>query len=135
MEDNKDLSNIEEFTRKIMTELPEEIPSSSFTKHIMRRIVLEEKTDVYQSHIKISYSIWFVIFGFIVATAYLLLNTSASSFEIPYVDRLSLKQIEMFSFPESWVISKSVVYTSCIFALLFGVQSYYMKAYFSHRVQ
>lgn len=118
----KDSKELDDFIKKYVKDLEQDVPSIDFTKNIMNQIVVEKKP-VFQNNSKLSNSILFVFLGFVLAIASSLYGKKSVLEE--YQIDFTLPELNI-NLPE---LGEMTMYALVCLTIFCFVQVYYFNKY------
>ncbi|CAM1357162.1 hypothetical protein [Tenacibaculum ascidiaceicola] len=134
MGENKDIKELDTFTKKYINEIEAETPSIDFTANIMDAILKEEQSSIYKAAPLISKRVWFVLAG-ILAVSILFVSKGASSswLQIPEIKMDYLSNIQLPNLFENITVSNLMLSACFFFTVMVFVQIYYLKNHFTRK--
>ncbi|WP_440067257.1 hypothetical protein [Tenacibaculum discolor] len=134
MGENKDIKELDAFTKKYINEIEAETPSIDFTVNIMDAILKEEQSSIYKATPLISKRVWFVLAG-ILAVSILFVSKGASSswLQIPEIKMDYLSNIQLPNLFENITVSNLMLSACFFFTVMVFVQIYYLKNHFTRK--
>ncbi|MDP2541478.1 hypothetical protein CSC81_00175 [Tenacibaculum discolor] len=134
MGENKDIKELDAFTKKYINEIEAETPSIDFTANIMDAILKEEQFSIYKAAPLISKRVWFVLAG-ILAVSILFVSKGASSswLQIPEIKMDYLSNIQLPNLFENITVSNLMLSACFFFTVMVFVQIYYLKNHFTRK--
>lgn len=132
MGENKDIKNLDAFTKKYIKEIEIERPSVNFTANLMDIILQKENIEVYKSKPLISTKIWIVLVGVLTASIlYVSRGSSLKSIKMPEINLGFLSEVQMPNLFEGLTVSNTMLYACFFFTIMFFGQVYMLKNYFT----
>jgi hypothetical protein len=129
---NKELDG---FVKKYVKEIKIESPSKDFTASLMNKIVVEHQKSIFISKELISKKGWFVIFLSVLAVVLIPFKSSEKSLiNILKLDFYFFDKIQIPSFLDNLIVSKTVFYAIFFFGLMFFAQVVFLKNHFDKRL-
>lgn len=134
MGENKDIKELDAFTKKYINEIEAETPSIGFTANIMDAILKEEQSSIYKAAPLISKRVWFVLAS-ILAVSILFVSKGASSswLQIPEIKMDYLSNIQLPNLFENITVSNLMLSACFFFTVMVFVQIYYLKNHFTRK--
>ncbi|MDO6674688.1 hypothetical protein MK851_06660 [Tenacibaculum sp. 1B UA] len=134
MGENKDIKELDAFTKKYINEIGEAAPSIDFTANIMDAIVQEEKSSIYKVEPLISKKVWFVLAGILaVSILFVSKGTSSSWLQIPEIKMDYLSNIQLPNLFKNITVSNLMLSACFFFTVMVFVQIYYLKNHFTRK--
>jgi len=134
MEENKN-TQLDNFVKKQIQEMPLESPSKNFTKDLMGILAKEETSKATKYAPLISKKGWFAIAALVVAIFFIPFQKQEGgllekvSIDFSFFDKLSTSGLF-----EGLSVSTATMYGLLLFSIMILVQVHYLKGYFSKRV-
>ncbi len=131
----KSIDKLEKFTRKMVSELPQEQPSSTFQVNVMDAInALESKTASVAYEPLISKKVWYFLAAAIVVLTVLLWNsTSGESSLLSAIDLSKYTNAVSFDMSLGFSVSNITIYGFIFLAIMVTIQIGYIKNYYNNR--
>jgi len=120
---------LDDFTKKLVKELPSEQPSSAFLNNVMNAVNAIEVKESKVCKPLISMKVWFLIVVSIVVSMFLLLKTEPIKRPefLPEVDTSKLFSIFSTDYSLTFTTSNTVIYGFLFFAIMMTIQIVYLK--------
>ncbi|XRE42079.1 hypothetical protein ACIVBQ_000283 [Tenacibaculum discolor] len=135
MGENKDIKELDAFTKKYINEIEAETPSIDFTANIMDAILKEEQSSFYKAAPLISKRVWFVLAGILaVSILFVSKGTSSSWLQIPEIKMDYLSNIQLPNLFENITVSNLMLSACFFFTVMVFVQIYYLKNHFTRNL-
>lgn len=133
MKENVD-KNIEKLSDKVLKEISLESPSNDFTTSVMSKIeAIAQPRVVYKP--LISKPVWLLIIaGFIGLVIYAQMNAPADSGLLSAIDLSFLTDNKLSSALSRMTFSKTLLYSTVLFAFMFGIQVPLLRGYLDKRL-
>lgn len=132
MGENKNIKNLDAFTKKYIKEIEIESPSVNFTANLMDVLLQKENVEVYKATPLISTKIWYLLIGIITASIlYVSKGTSLKPIKIPELNLGFLSEVQMPNLFEGLTVSNTMLYACFFFTLMFFGQVYMLKNHFT----
>lgn len=136
MKEDKNIQHLDKLLTKQFKELPKEKPSKGFTNLVMQAIQ-QEKSIAYTP--LISKKIWFAIAAAVTALLVFPFKAKEGSlleeFTNLSIDWSFLDNFSSINLIPTFTISDTTFYATLLFSVLFLVQVFYLKGYFSRRLE
>jgi hypothetical protein len=135
MEEINNNKELDAFAKKYLKEIKMESPSKDFTASLMNKIVVEHQKSAFVSKELISKKGWFVIFLSVLAVVLIPFKSSEKSLiNIFKLDFYFFDKIQIPSFLDNLIVSKTVFYAIFFFGLMFFAQVVFLKNHFDKRL-
>lgn len=136
MEENKNIKELDAFTKKYINEIEEETPSIDFTANIMGAILKEEESSIYKATPLISKKVWGVLASVLaISMLFVSKGTSLSWLKIPKMRIDYLSTIQIPNLFEGITVSNLMLCACFFFTLMVFVQIYFLKNHFTKRLK
>jgi len=135
MGENKHIKELDAFAKKYIKEIPSEKLSLDFTASLMKKIALEQNSEVYKAKALISKKGWFLIVASILALIFIPFKSSEKN--LINVPKLEFNFLDNFQFTNlfaSLSVSNVTLYAVLFFGILFFAQIIFLKKHFDKRV-
>lgn len=136
MGENKHIKELDAFAKKYVKEIPVEKPSLDFTASLMKKIALENNSEVYKAKALISKKGWLLIVASILALIFIPFKTSEKSFmNLPKLEVSFFDKIQFTNLFDSISVSTITLYAILFFGLLFFAQLVFLKNHLDKRFE
>ncbi|MDG1529627.1 MAG: hypothetical protein P8Q86_10405 [Polaribacter sp.] len=136
MGENKQIKEIDAFTKKYVKEIKTETPSLDFTSNLMKSIQqLDAVKSVTVYKPLISKKAWLVVFAAIVAILFIPFNSSEKAlFTLPEMNFSFFEKLNFSGMFQSVSVSNTTFVVALVFGLLLTIQIVYLKGFFEKRL-
>jgi formate-dependent nitrite reductase membrane component NrfD len=135
MGENKHIKELDAFAKKYVKEIPSEKLSLDFTASLMKKIALENNSEVFKAKPLIAKKGWVFIVASIVALVFVsFFTTKESTFNLPKIEFDFLEQLQFTNLFDTISVSNITLYAVLFFGLLFFAQIIFLKKHFDKRV-
>ncbi|MCF6279070.1 MAG: hypothetical protein L3J14_01855 [Flavobacteriaceae bacterium] len=128
---DKERDLLDDFTNKLVKELPSEQPSSALLNNVMNAVnnIKVKENEVWKP--LISTKGWFLIIVSIISSMFMLLKTEPikSPEFVSKIDASKLSNLFSFDYSLNFTTSNTVIYGFLFFAIMMTIQIVYLKNY------
>lgn len=132
MGEDKNINELDAFSKKYIKEIKIETPSIDFTANLMDTLLQKENSEIYKATVLISKKVWFVLIGFLVVSIlYVSRGTSLTWIKMPKVNLDFFSRIQIPNLFEGITISNTMLSACFFFTIMFFGQVYLLKSHFT----
>ncbi|PKH51460.1 hypothetical protein CXF68_12540 [Tenacibaculum sp. Bg11-29] len=132
MGEDKNINELDAFSKKYIKEIKIETPSIDFTANLMDTLLQKENSEIYKATALISKKVWFVLVGVLgVCILYVSRGTSLTWMKMPKVNLDFFSRIQIPNLFEGITVSNTMLFACFFFTLMFFGQIYLLKNHFT----
>ncbi|WP_064966954.1 hypothetical protein [Tenacibaculum ovolyticum] len=132
MEEDKNINELDAFSKKYIKEIKIETPSIDFTANLMDTLLQKENSEIYKATALISKKVWFVLVGVLgVCILYVSRGTSLTWMKMPKVNLDFFSRVQIPNLFEGITVSNTMLFACFFFTLMFFGQIYLLKNHFT----
>ena len=132
MGEDKNINELDAFSKKYIKEIKIETPSIDFTANLMDTLLQKENSEIYKATALISKKVWFVLVGVLgVCILYVSRGTSLTWIKMPKVNLDFFSRIQIPNLFEGITVSNTMLSACFFFTIMFFGQVYLLKNHFT----
>ncbi|WBX75192.1 hypothetical protein PG911_11035 [Tenacibaculum ovolyticum] len=132
MGEDKNINELDAFSKKYIKEIKIETPSIDFTANLMDTLLQKENSEIYKATALISKKVWFVLVGVLgVCILYVSRGTSLTWMKMPKVNLDFFSRVQIPNLFEGITVSNTMLFACFFFTLMFFGQIYLLKNHFT----
>ncbi|WP_237275347.1 glycosyltransferase family protein [Tenacibaculum ovolyticum] len=132
MGEDKNINELDVFSKKYIKEIKIETPSIDFTANLMDTLLQKENSEIYKATALISKKVWFVLVGVLgVCILYVSRGTSLTWMKMPKVNLDFFSRVQIPNLFEGITVSNTMLFACFFFTLMFFGQIYLLKNHFT----